>query len=730
MSERQGNLKTTQVLKVKRDLTQLSIALCTLGILLLTGAFFWWLIYYARAAKATKVFEGNLEGLLDCFSFKTSLCESLSTGTELPSFGVFMAGGGESWLAYAQRLSRPDGIIAYQPALFWFAFALLLAGFLLVSFRSEVTWARFDSSHVFVASLLILPSLVGFVIFFLLPSLNALQISFHDWNFLREPKFVGLENFQDLFADKRFRRSLRVTSYYMLLSVPAQMVFGLAVAVFLDRIKTRFGAFIANIMILPWLIPPVAAGVLFVFMYLPEIGIVNHLISWLGFEKQSFFGSPNQVIPALASISVWQYTGYSALLFLVGLKSIPKELYHAAAIDGSSAWRTFWHITLPLLKPMTGFVFAVSFIAAFQVFDTIAVAQGTGPTGGGPAGASRVLIFYIYDKIFNRAFDMGTASSASVVLLTLLLLVTIIQLLWSRSSDLRDMTEQTYPTTVPLTQGTIIWKRWLRATLIFIALCLLCFFILFPIYWAVRTAISDPASVYARSTSLLPFKPTLISFAAILGLGNPEAAAYPLFLRNSIIVASVSTVASVFFSAMAAFAFARLRFPLKNILFTLYLTGLMVPAIVLLVPNYVLINQLGWIGTFQGIIAPSFFMTPFAVYFLRQAFLNLNKSVEEAAILDGSSLFGLYWRIALPLAQGTVLTLALITFITNWNQYLWPLFVGKNESVRMLTVELATLSFNWSFMSAAVLLSMLPAVILFTLFGRKLIDAVEFSRFR
>jgi multiple sugar transport system permease protein len=188
---------------------------------------------------------------------------------------------------------------------------------------------------------------------------------------------------------------------------------------------------------------------------------------------------------------------------------------------------------------------------------------------------------------------------------------------------------------------------------------------------------------------------------------------------------------------MAAYAFARMKFPFRDQIFFVYLAGLMVPGIVLFIPNFVLIRQLGWIGTFQGVIAPTFLMTPFSVFFMRQFFLSLNRDLTEAALLDGATAFGVFWRIALPLIRGPVLTLALLTFIGSWNEYLWPFLVGRDESVRVLTVALNVFksqtpqgSPDWAGLMAGTVVSIVPTILLFLFFGRRVVDSVQFSGFK
>jgi multiple sugar transport system permease protein len=272
----------------------------------------------------------------------------------------------------------------------------------------------------------------------------------------------------------------------------------------------------------------------------------------------------------------------------------------------------------------------------------------------------------------------------------------------------------------------------------------LIFITLFPFWWVLRTALSTQKLLFSDPTSLLPVGFTLDNFARVLGLVSTEEAVaaggsgqtinFFLFMRNSFIVTILLVTGQIFFSALAAYAFARLHFPLRDKIFFIYLIALMVPGIVTLIPNFILIRTLGWLDTFQGIIAPKFLMTPFAVFFLRQFFLTINREVEEAAKIDGASLFGVFWRIVLPMSVAPLITLGILTFIGEWNEYFWPFLVGKDESVRVLTVALAIFRSqtpqgapDWGGMMAGAVVTMIPTLILFGLAGRKAIDSIQFS---
>jgi multiple sugar transport system permease protein len=282
-----------------------------------------------------------------------------------------------------------------------------------------------------------------------------------------------------------------------------------------------------------------------------------------------------------------------------------------------------------------------------------------------------------------------------------------------------------------------------------IFLVMLIILILFPFWWVVRTGLTSPNAVYTNIQSLTPVQPTTLNFERVLGMvdprelieENPNISAgvinFWIFMRNSFIVAGLVTVGQCLFSSMSAYAFARFKFPFRDQIFFAYLMGLMIPSIVLFIPNYVFIRSLDWIGTFQGIVAPTFLMTPFAVFFMRQFYLTLNTDLEEAAKIDGATSFGIFWRIALPLIRGPLLTLALLTFIGAWNEYLWPLLVGRDEDVRVLTVALGVFKSqtpqgapDWSGMMAGTVVSMIPTTILFIFFGRKVVDSIQFSGFK
>ena len=267
---------------------------------------------------------------------------------------------------------------------------------------------------------------------------------------------------------------------------------------------------------------------------------------------------------------------------------------------------------------------------------------------------------------------------------------------------------------------------------------------IFPFYWMIRTALSDGTALASHSGSLLPADFTWGAFKRVLGLstvaeaqaqgGSGASVNFWLSLRNSVIIATVITIGQVGFSAMAAYAFSRLRWTGRDKAFALFLAALMVPPIFTAIPNFLLIKQLGLINTLTGVILPFFFMTPFAIFFLRQFFLGISREVEEAARIDGAGHFRIFFRVVVPMSSAPIITLCILTYVAAWNEYLWPLLVAQDQSSAPLTVALGIFRSqtpngapDWPGLMAMTLLAALPIMILFAIFGRKVVNSIQFS---
>lgn len=267
---------------------------------------------------------------------------------------------------------------------------------------------------------------------------------------------------------------------------------------------------------------------------------------------------------------------------------------------------------------------------------------------------------------------------------------------------------------------------------------------LFPFYWMLKTALTPVADVIRDSGSLFPGHPTLINFTRVLGFLTPEqdraaggsgaSINFLLYLWNSIVYCTLIGFFQTLFCAMGGYAFARLRFPGRNLLFSILITALMVPGIFTLLPNFVLVRDLGLLNNIFGMVAPSLLMTPFALFFLRQFFLSLPVDVEEAALLDGAGKSRIFWFIALPMNKGPLLTIGLITVVWAWKDYLWPLLIGRDEGVRTMTVALGVYlqqspntQPDWTGLMAGSTLSVIPVLLLLVFLGRRIVQSLNFT---
>ncbi|MDQ4492114.1 sugar ABC transporter permease [Sinomonas sp. ASV486] len=278
-----------------------------------------------------------------------------------------------------------------------------------------------------VALIFVAPALVGFVLFYLVPTIRGIYLSFTDYSILGNPVWVGVKNYVKIFQDKLFWNSMGVTLEYVLLNIVVQTVVALGLALLMYHVAKS--TVIRGILLLPYLVANVIVALLWFWMLDYQIGIVNQMLQWVGIPKVAFFGNEFWAIPTIAFVNVWRHMGYTALLLFAGLQAIPGHLYEVANLDGASKWQTFWKITMPLLRPVLLLVLVVTVTGSFQIFDTVAVT-----TQGGPINASRVIQYYIYQRAFTQQ-DFGYGSALSVILFIILGVVAFLQMKFLRGNE-------------------------------------------------------------------------------------------------------------------------------------------------------------------------------------------------------------------------------------------------------------------------------------------------------
>lgn len=272
------------------------------------------------------------------------------------------------------------------------------------------------------AYLLVLPTLSIFLLFRIFPFFYAFFLSLYRWKLLNpRGKFVAIDNYIKLLADPDFWNSMRITMHFALLTVPILVTLGLAVALLFNTNRVRFSSFFKAVWFAPVVTMSVAAAIVWEWLYQPQFGIINYIFSLIGLSKQAWLLDKDLALPSIAIMSIWQQVGFSMVILLAGLQSIPRTYYEAAIVDGATRFHCLRYITLPLLKPTTLFVLIIVTIRTLRIFDQVYVM-----TGGGPLGSTKVAVLYIYEVgfTFQRA---GYASAMAMTLFGIILIITLVQ---------------------------------------------------------------------------------------------------------------------------------------------------------------------------------------------------------------------------------------------------------------------------------------------------------------
>ena len=248
-----------------------------------------------------------------------------------------------------------------------------------------------------------------------------------------------------------------------------------------------------------------------------------------------------------------------------------------------------------------------------------------------------------------------------------------------------------------------------------------------PFLWMLSTSLKSQEYILQATPQLIPDPMTTESYTQLA-----ERIDLSRVFFNSMFVAVVGTIGQLIVSAMAAYAFSRMEWRGRNTVFTLYLATMMIPSVVLVIPQFILVRSLGWVNSYQGLIVPALF-SAFGTFLLRQSFLGLPKDFEEAAFVDGANHFTIFWRIILPLSKPALATLAVFSFMGLWNAYLWPLFSARKPDVMTLPVALATLQAGpralteWNMVMAGAVITVLPILIMYLLAQRWFVSGIVSS---
>jgi multiple sugar transport system permease protein len=266
----------------------------------------------------------------------------------------------------------------------------------------------------------LIPYLLAFFLFRLGPTLAGFGISFFKWNIMGSAKFIGTKNYELLANDPQFAISLKNTFYLLLLSAPALVVLGLLLALLVNQ-NLRGRTITRTVVFTPYVVMSTVVGVIWLWIYNKDVGILNYYLAGLGIPKISWLSSTSMAMPAVAIATIWWSVGFNMIIFLAGLQDIPEELEDAARVDGASEFGVFRYVTLPLLAPTTFLATMLTLINTFQAFGQIYVM-----TGGGPSLATTTLVVFLYYQAFTF-FRLGYGSAVAYVILVILVGLALVQ---------------------------------------------------------------------------------------------------------------------------------------------------------------------------------------------------------------------------------------------------------------------------------------------------------------
>ena len=507
-----------------------------------------------------------------------------------------------------------------------------------------------------------------------------------------------LDNYAGLLDDPVFWQALRNNVWYAVATIPASIVLALLMALAVNEALPG-RALLRMAYFLPTMLPMIAVANIWMFFYTPDYGLFDRIIALFGGGRHNWLGDASTALPAMIAVAVWKEAGFFMIFYLAALQTMPTDLREAAALEGSSRWNYLRRVILPLLMPTTLFVLVNAVINAFRVIDHIIVM-----TRGGPDNATTLLLYLCLRSrlslLGHRSRGIGDGGSAVHHGARRCIPV-------RRPGPTRALPMMVADHS-PIGRNLETLGAWTLGVLWML-----------PLLYAVWTAF-HPAIYATHFDPLAPL--TLANLKAAW-----QAAPFTRYLINTVALVTLILAAQFVLCTLAAFAFARLTFPGRDLLFAVVLLQLMVMPDILLVENYRTLVKLHLADTILAIALP-YLGSAFGIFLLRQTFLTIPQPLDDAARLEGCGLLARLWRVYVPLARPTYIAYGLVSVSYHWNNFLWPLIITNSVTTRPLTVGLAVFAttdqgIDWSIVTAATLMTSAPLLVAFLLFQRQFVQS-------
>jgi ABC-type glycerol-3-phosphate transport system permease component len=605
-----------------------------------------------------------------------------------------------------------------------------------------------------------------YVIFVILPFVQAFYYSLTDWTgFSKSMNFVGLSNYVALTRDPVFIKAVTNSIVLVLVLPPLVIVLSLTLATLVtvggptrgEVSGLKNSGLYRIISFFPYTVPAIVIGILWAQMYDPSNGLLNGILTAMGFDFfQSFAWLGNERTAMGASIFVitWSMVGFYMVLFIAAIKGIPSEVYEAARVDGAGRFRTAISITVPMIRDTIRTAYIYLGILALDAFVYM---QALNPNGG-PANSTVVISQHLLNTAFKKG-KMGYATSmgATLAIITLAFAAIVFLVFWltgekkpranaaaapskkiTQSTDvsaalaaLRSSTE---------TQGTSsarpprvarapskpsIFTDKVVATLSHVVLIAWVVVICAPLLWVLMSSFKTTQQIFGSPFSL----PSTFNFDNYVSAWT--TASIGTYFVNTVIVVGCALVIVMLLGAMCAYYLARYEFKGSQIIYYLMLAGLTFPVFLAVVPLFMTLRNFGILNTLPGLIITYVaFALPFTVFFLYAFFRTLPQEVAEAAALDGCGPWRIFFQIMLPMAAPGMASVAIFNFLGLWNQFLLPIALNTNVKNYVLSQGMASFAsqagyaVNFGALFAAVVITVLPVLVTYIIFQRQLQGSV------
>ena len=645
-------------------------------------------------------------------------------------------------------------------------------------------WALPNLEHIGFTLVFLGIPLAIYILFVILPFVQAFYYSMTDWSgFSKSMNWVGFDNYIALMSDPVFTKAVLNSIVLVIILPPLVIVLSLTLATLVtvggaSRGETRG---LANsgiyrvISFFPYTIPAIVIGILWAQMYDPSSGLLNGILTALGFDffkSFAWLGNERTAMGASIFVITWSMVGFYMVLFIAAIKGIPSEVYEAARVDGAGRFRTAISITVPMIRDTIRTAYIYLGILALDAFVYMQALNSS----GGPANSTVVISQHLLNTAFKKGkFGYATSMGATLAIITLLFAAlvflvfyltgekrpkrrkplavsaatpvvppskdvraTVATLRTSGASQPAPATPSSAPTEATMPDASrpprvqraapkpSFWTDGKVAGISHVTLTLWVVIVCLPLLWVLMSSFKTTKQIFGAPFSL----PTSLNFENYVSAWT--TASIGTYFVNTVIVVGCALVIVMILGAMCAYYLARYEFKGSQIIYYLMLAGLTFPIFLAVVPLFNLLKSFGLLNTLPGLILTYVaFALPFTVFFLYAFFKALPQEVAEAAALDGCGPFRIFFQIMLPMAKPGMASVAIFNFLGLWNQFLLPIALNTNNKNYVLSQGMASFAsqagydVNFGALFAAVVITVLPVLVTYIIFQRQLQGSVS-----